>query len=100
MNIKVNAISFNADQRLLDFINKKVVKLDALFEGIISLEVTLKVEKPESSKNKVAEIKVSIPVNDYLFAKKQADSFEEAIDLSIDAVKRQLGKYKDKLKNK
>ncbi len=100
MNIKVKAVSFNADQRLIDFINKKVAKLDTLFEGIISLEVTLKVEKPESAKNKVAEIKVSIPVNDYLFAKKQADSFEEATDLAVDAIKRQLEKYKNKLKNK
>ncbi len=100
MNIKVKAVSFNADQKLIDFINKKVAKLDTLFEGIISLEVTLKVEKPESVKNKVAEIKVSIPVNDYLFAKKQADSFEEATDLAVDAIKRQLEKYKNKLKNK
>ena len=100
MNIKVNAVSFSADQKLIDFVNKKVSKLDTMFEGIIGMEVTLKVDKPESARNKVSEIKVSIPVNDYLFAKKQADTFEEATDLAVDAIKRQLEKYKDKLKNK
>ncbi len=100
MEIRVKAVNFNADQRLVDFINKKAKKLDTLFEGIINTEVTLKVEKPESAKNKVAEIKVSIPVKDYLFAKKQADTFEEATDLAIDAIRKQLGKFKDKLKNK
>lgn len=100
MIINVNAIHFSADQKLVDFATKKIAKLDQFFEGIISGEVILKVEKPEVSNNKVAEIKISIPSSDYLFAKKQADSFEEAIDLSVDALKKQLAKFKEKLKEK
>lgn len=100
MEIKVNAVHFSADKKLLDFVDKKVNKLDTFFDGIIKSEVTLKILKPESSKNKIAEIKLSIPVNGYLFAKKQADTFEEAVDLSIDALRKQLGKYKEKLKKK
>ncbi len=100
MEIKINSVHFTADQKLVDFINKKVSKLDTFFDGIINAEVTLKVDKPESSNNKISELKLSIPSNGYLFAKKQADSFEEATDLSIDAIKKQLDKFKDKLKSK
>ncbi|MFV0377147.1 MAG: ribosome hibernation-promoting factor, HPF/YfiA family [Mangrovibacterium sp.] len=100
MIINVNAIHFSADQKLVDFATKKIAKLDQFFDGIISGEVILKVEKPEAANNKVAEIKISIPSSDYLFAKKQADSFEEAIDLCIDALKKQLTKSKEKLKEK
>jgi ribosomal subunit interface protein len=100
MNTKINDIHFSADQKLVEFINKKVSKLDTYFDGIIGAEVILKVIKPESSNNKQVELKLSIPANDYLFAKKQADSFEEAADLCIEAIRRQLKKYKEKLKEK
>jgi len=100
MNINVNAVHFTPDQKLVDFAVKKTNKLDTFFDGIISAEVILKIEKPEINNNKVAEVKISIPSADYLFAKKQADSFEEAIDLSIDALKKQLAKFKEKLKEK
>lgn len=100
MNIKINDVHFSADQSLVDFLNKKVGKLDTFFEGIISAEVILKVIKPETSNNKEVELKLSIPATDYLFAKKQADTFEEAATLAIEAVRRQLKKYKEKLKEK
>ncbi|MGQ8336512.1 ribosome hibernation-promoting factor, HPF/YfiA family [Sunxiuqinia sp. A32] len=100
MDINVHAVHFTADQKLVDFATKKISKLDTFFEGVISAELILKVLKPEAAENKVAEIKLSIPSKDYLFAKKQADSFEEAIDLSVDAIRRQLTKFKEKLKEK
>jgi putative sigma-54 modulation protein len=100
MEVKINSVHFNADQRLVDFVNKKVVKLDTFFDGIIKVEVILKVDKPETAKNKLAELKLSIPGTDYLFAKKQADTFEEALDLTIEAIKKQLDKHKEKLKVK
>lgn len=100
MNIQVNTVHFTADQKLIDFVNKKVSKLDTFFEGIIGAEVIMKVEKPETANNKIAEIKLSIPGADYLFAQKQSDTFEESIDLAIDAIRRQLAKYKEKLKEK
>ena len=100
MEVKINTVHFNADVKLVEFVNRKVGKLDTFFDGIISADVTLKVLKPEVSNNKVSELKVSIPVNGYLFAKKQADTFEEATNLVVDAIRKQLGKYKDKLKSK
>ena len=100
MNIQIKTVHFTADQKLVDFVNRKVPKLDTYFEGIIGAEVILKVIKPETSNNKVAELKLSIPGSDYLFAEKQADSFEEAIDLCIDAIRKQLAKFKEKQKDK
>jgi ribosomal subunit interface protein len=100
MNIKVNSVHFTADQKLVDFINKKVSKMDTFFEGIIGAEILLKVDKPETANNKVAEIKLSLPATDYLFAKKQADTFEEATDLAVDAIRSQLKRHKEKLRSK
>lgn len=100
MDIKINAVNFTPDQKLIDFVKRKVGKLDTFFEGIIGSEVTLKVLKPETANNKISEVKLSIPRKDSLFAKKQADSFEQGIDLAVDAVRKQLTKYKEKLRNK
>ena len=100
MNIQVTTVHFTADQKLMDFVNKKVSKLDNYFDGIIGVEVIMKIVKPETVNNKIAEIKLSIPGTDYLFAEKQADSFEESLDLAIDAIRRQLAKFKEKLKDK
>lgn len=100
MNIQVKTVHFTADQKLIDFVNKKVAKMDTFFEGIIGIEVVMKIEKPETVNNKIAEIKLSIPGADYLFAEKQSDTFEEAVDLAIDAIRRQLTKFKEKLKDK
>ena len=100
MEVKINSVHFTPDQKLVDFVNKKVNKLETFFDGIINAEVTLKIDKPETSNNKISELKLSIPTNKDIFAKKQADTFEEATDLAIDAVKKQLDKFKEKLKGK
>jgi putative sigma-54 modulation protein len=100
MNIQVKTVHFTADQKLIDFVNKKVSKLDTYFEGIIGVEVIMKVDKPETANNKIAEIILSIPGCDHLFAEKQSDSFEESLDLAIEAIRRQLTKFKEKQKDK
>ncbi len=100
MNIKVNTVHFTADQKLIDFVSKKVSKMDTFFEGILGAEVSLKVEKPETANNKVSEIMISLPAAENLFARKQADSFEEATDLAVEAIRRQLKRHKEKLRTK
>ncbi|MDD2381333.1 MAG: ribosome-associated translation inhibitor RaiA [Mariniphaga sp.] len=100
MEIMINSVHFTTDKKLVEFVNKKVSKLDTFYDGILNAEVTLKVLKPETARNKISEIKISIPGNSYLFAKKQADTFEEATDLAIDALKKQLTKVKEKLRSK
>lgn len=97
MEIKIKAIHFDATEKLQQFINKKVDKLVKHNEEIADVEVTLKVVKPESAMNKEAGIRLEMPQRDDLFAGKTADTFEEAIDLCVDALKRQLEKArKDK----
>ena len=100
MDVKVQSVHLKADQKLIDFCEKRINKLDLFFEGVIGSEVILKLEKDEDQENKVAEIKLSVPANEYLFAKKQAKTFEEAVDLTVDALRKQLDKYKMKVKSK
>lgn len=96
MEVTIKAIHFDATAKLEDFINKKAQKLARRNESVATFDVTLKVVKPETAKNKEAAIKLTVPNSEDLFASKVADSFEEAVDLAIDALERQLVKLKDK----
>ena len=96
MEIKIKSIHFDATAKLEEFINKKAQKLARRNEKIASFDVTLKVVKPETAMNKEAAIKLGVPGIEDLFASKVTDTFEEAVDLAIDALDRQLVKLKDK----
>ncbi len=96
MEVRIQSIHFDATSKLEDFINKKAQKLARRNEAITLFDVTLKVVKPETAMNKEASIKLTIPSAEDLFASKVADSFEEAVDLAIDALDRQLEKLKEK----
>lgn len=95
MDILVKAIHFEATEKLQEFIQKKVSKLDKHCDNIRKVEVSLKVVKPETALNKQAALTVSLP-GDELFAEKICDTFEEAIDDCLAALDKQLGKYKEK----
>jgi len=99
MEIKIKAIHFDASQQLESFIIKKVSKLEQYYDGILSVEVTLKVVKPETADNKEAQIKLLIASNE-IFASKISNTFEESIDESVEALTKQLLKYKEKLRQK
>jgi len=96
MTVQIQSVHFDADKKLLAFVEERVDKLTTYYDGIIKSEVTLKLDKGDSAENKIAEIKLHIAGND-LFAKKQCKSFEEAIDTSIDALKSQVKKHKEKV---
>lgn len=96
MEIRIKAIHFDATAKLEEFINKKAQKLARRNEVVTEFDVTLKVVKPETAMNKEAAIKLTVPNSEDLFASKVADTFEEAVDLAIDALDRQLVKLKDK----
>lgn len=97
MTLKIQSVHFDADKKLLEFIQERIDKLTHLYDGIISSDVTLRVDKASIDENKIVEIKLHIPGND-LFAKKNCKSFEEAVDTSIDALKTQVKKHKDKVR--
>jgi putative sigma-54 modulation protein len=96
MDIQVHSIHFTADKKLIDFINEKVGKLELFFENIIAGEVFLRIDKSQEGDNKVAEVKILIPGKE-LFAKKQCKTFEEATDLAVEALRKQVKKHKEKL---
>jgi putative sigma-54 modulation protein len=95
MKITVQSIHFSADKGLLEFIQKKADKLDTFYDKIISGEVYLKLENVEDEANKIAEIKVQLP-GSQLFAKEQCKTFEEATDLAIESLRKQIEKHKTK----
>jgi len=95
MNIKIHSIHFDADVKLEKFIHSKIKKLITVHEDIIGAEIYLRLVKSQNLENKVTEIRVDIPGSD-LFAKKQAKTFEESTDIAIEALRRQLQKYKEK----
>ena len=97
MDIKIHSIRFDADTKLLDFINMKVRKLIQYFDDIIGAEVFLRLDKSQDLENKVVEIRLTLPGNE-LFAKKQSKSFEESTDLSVEALRKQIVRYKSKLR--
>ena len=98
-NIQIQSLHFDASDKLKEFIQKKVSKLEKFSDEIISVDVILKVTKPEASNNKDASIKLIVK-NDELYANKVAESFEEAVDLCAEALEKQLIKYKEKTQGK
>jgi len=99
MEIRIQSIHFDATEQLQTFIQKKVSKLEKYYEDIKKVEVSLKVVKPETAENKEAGVKVLVP-NGEFYASKICDTFEEAIDVSVEALGKQLVKYKEKQRSK
>ena len=99
MEFRFQAIHFDATEQLQSFIEKKVAKLQRFYDDIDLVEVVLKVVKPETALNKQADIRVKVK-NDELFASKVCDTFEESVDVCMDALQKQLQKYKEKVRGK
>lgn len=98
MQIQVHSIHFDADEKLINFIEEKLEKLTQFHDHIIGGEVFLRLENADNKENKVAEIKLLVPGKD-LFAKRQCKSFEEATDDAVEALRRQINKHKEKLRS-
>lgn len=95
MEVRIQAIHFDVTEKLTAFINKKADRLARHFQNITTMDVTLKVVKPETAMNKEAILKLSVPQSADLVADKTADTFEEAVDLALVALERQLAKRKE-----
>ena len=95
MKVMINSVHFKADQKLEDFITQKVEKLCSKYNEVINAEVSLKLDNTDTPENKIADIRLVLRGDD-LFASKQSKTFEESVDTSIDALKKQLEKYKGK----
>ncbi len=98
MTINIQSVHFDADKKLLDFVNEKVGKIKTYYDGIITSDVILRLDKSDNAENKIAEIKM-LGKGQEFFAKKQCASFEEATDLACEALKTQVKKHKEKMLN-
>ena len=95
MKVYIQSVNFKADQSLVDFVEKKLSTLDKYYDKIVDAEVFLKVQQTSEKENKLVDIKINVPGRE-LVVKKQAKTFEEGVMLSVDTLKRQLTKKKEK----
>ena len=94
MKLQIHSIHFDADQSLIDFIQRKTDKLETFHDRILDGEAFLRINNT-GIENKTVEIKINLPGNQ-LFAKEVAKTFEGATDLCTEALRRQLRKIKVK----
>jgi putative sigma-54 modulation protein len=99
MKLQVQSIHFDADAKLLAYVQKKCDKLDSFFDRIQDGQVYLRIEKVGEPSLKSVEVKVNVP-GESLLAKEEAFTFEEAIDLATETLKRSVKRYKEKIREK
>lgn len=95
MKMNLQAVQFKVDQKLVDFIQKKLDKLEHFYSKIINADVYLKLENTSDAENKIVEIRLFIPGDD-LVVKKKSKTFEEATDNVVHVLERHLKKRKQK----
>lgn len=94
MDVKIQSVKFDAGQQLLEFVEKKMSRLDRFAENSTGVDVILRLDKDSEKGNKVATVTLHVPGND-IIAEQRARTFEEAVDMALDAVKRQIEKRRD-----
>ncbi|MEM6514709.1 MAG: ribosome-associated translation inhibitor RaiA [Bacteroidota bacterium] len=98
MKVNTQSVNFNADQKLINFIQKRMDKLDLFYDKVIQSDVYLKVQNTSDKENKIFEARVEVP-GDSLVVKKQCKTFEEGTDMAVSSLERQLKKRKEKQRN-
>ena len=99
MKINVETPNFAADVKLIDFLKRKLEKLEVFYDRIIYVDAFLKVQQTSEKENKIVEVLLKVPGDD-LVVKKQARTFEQGVDECVQALERQLKKRKEKLRAK
>ena len=97
MKVNAQSVNFNADAKLIEFIQNRLDKVETFYSKVISSDVYLKVENTSSKENKIAEIKLNIPKDNFV-VKKQCKSFEEAVDSACSSLERKLIRRKEKMR--
>lgn len=98
MKVNVHAVNFNVDGKLVGFIQERMDRLEKYYDKVISADVFLKVEKTSEKENKIVEIKILVPGDEFM-VKKQCKTFEEALEQSAESLERLLIKRKEKVKH-
>jgi putative sigma-54 modulation protein len=97
MKVAVQSVNFTIEKDLVKYIEKRVNNLERFHDHILGAEIFLKVQSTSAKNNKITELKIKLPGND-IVVKKLANSFEEGVSRSVDSLKRQLVKRKEKLR--
>ncbi len=97
MKVNVHAVGFSADKKLTSFIQNRLDKLEKFYDKVVVSDVFLKVEKTSEKENKVVEVKIHVPGDDFV-VKKHCKTFEEAIEMSAESLERLLLKRKEKVR--
>ena len=97
MKVNVHAVNFTVDGKLVDFIQERMNKLEKYYDKVVDSDIYLKVEKTSDKENKIVEIKVNVPGDDFM-VKKQCKTFEEAVETAGESLERLLVKRKEKLR--
>lgn len=95
MDVKIQSLKFDASQQLLEFVEKKMSRLDRFADRPTGVDVVLRLEKDSEKGNKVASVVLHVPGGD-IVTEQRARTFEEAVDEALDVIKRQIEKRKDK----
>jgi len=95
MKVFIQSVNFNADKDLVEFVEKRVKSLGKYYDRIVDSEVFLKVQQTSDKENKIVEVKMNVPGDDFI-VKKSAATFEKGVVLATDSLKRQLNKRKEK----
>ena len=95
MQVIIESVQFRADQKLIEFTDKRLGKLDQYYDRILEARVYLKLENAGQVKDKVAEVSLDVP-GQTLFATATDKTFEAAVDEAADSLRRQLARYKEK----
>lgn len=96
MNVNIQTVHFDADTKLVSYIEKKLSKISQYHERITKVDVYLKLDNVvHTIKDKVVEIRVLIPRHEF-FVKQSSKSFEESFDSAMDSVINQIKRKKEK----
>lgn len=97
MNVNIQTVRFTADAKLVDYVNKKLQKLNTFHDRIVKIDVYLKLDNVvHSIKDKIAEIRVQVPRHQF-FVKSSSKSFEGSFDSALESLVNQIKRKKDKL---
>lgn len=99
MKVNVHAVNFSADRKLVGFVQARLDKLEKYYDKVVNSDVFFKVDNTNGKENKIAEVKVNVPGDEFI-VKKQCKTFEEAVDLAAESMERLLVKRKQKIRAK
>ncbi|MBQ0143592.1 MAG: HPF/RaiA family ribosome-associated protein [Bacteroidales bacterium] len=94
MEIRIKSLKFDADQKLLDYVEKKVSRLSRFSDHLEDVEVTLSLLKEPD--NKDVKIQTRAYGHDFLIDR-NSTSFEDAVSAAVDAMKEKIVRTKEKI---